>query len=135
MGAAAAVPLATAAIGAVGSYMGSKNTPKTISETTQGQSQNYSMFSPSPAAMPGYGWLAQQLPILMQQRQQYYPGQTYASPHDYTKQGIDQQIQAANQMQGTLGTAGQNYGFLSSAADVANIPTFRVNFPPTATRS
>ena len=116
------IPLATAAIGAAGSYLGSKNTPRTTNETTQGQSQNYSMFSPIPEAMPGYGWLAQQLPLLMQQRQQYYPGQTYASPSAYTKQGVDQQIAAANAMQGTLGTAGGNYNFLSNAADVANNP-------------
>jgi hypothetical protein len=72
-------------------------------------------MTPNAAAMPMYGWLAGMGQNLMQQPAPYFPGQTYVGPSGLTQQAVEQQ-------KNMMGQAGQNYGFLSSAADVANNP-------------
>lgn len=98
---------------------------KTVESNSTSSTQNQGTWAPHQAAQPGYGFMAGNLQQLMQQPVPYFPGQTYVSPSAATQQGINTAMTAAGpggSMNQVLGQAGQNYGFLSNAADVANNP-------------
>ncbi len=94
--------------------------PKNVTSNSTSQSQ--STLVPNQAAQPMYGWMAGLGQQLMQTPIQYFPGQGYVSPSAATQQGVGQMMQGAQAMQPYLGQQGQNYNFLSNAADIPNNP-------------
>lgn len=96
---------------------------RTVQTSQGGPTQSQSTFQPHPSTLPGYGFLAGQAPLLMQQPIPFFPGPTYVGPSAATQQGVNLGMEAVNTwMPEVLGTARQNYGQLSTAADVANNP-------------
>jgi hypothetical protein len=110
---APAIQAGGAVLGGLMGGKGSKNQQQTIQAPSSNVS--FSQLTPNSAALPMYGWLAGLGQNMMQQPTPFFPGQTYVGPSDLTKQAVEQQ-------KAMMGQAGQNYGFLSSAADVANNP-------------
>ena len=111
------MPWITAGATLAGGLLGGKGSKSSGSPQMAMPQSNvsYSSMTPNAAAMPMYGWLAGMGQNLMQQPAPYFPGQTYVGPSGLTQQAVEQQ-------KAMMGQAGQNYGFLSSAADVANNP-------------
>ena len=66
------------------------------SPTSTSTSQQSSTFTPNPAAMPGYGFIAGNTENLMQNPVPYFPGQTYVGPSDYSQQGVAGLAQQGN---------------------------------------
>lgn len=97
--------------------------PKTIqstADTTQAGKESSTM-QPHSAAAPGYGFIGGNMQNMMQQPTPFFPGQTYVGPSAPTQGAVNSAMNMANNyMPGVLGQSGQNFGFLSNAADVAN---------------
>jgi hypothetical protein len=86
------------------------------STQTQGtNSQAQSTWAPHSQLTDAYGNLISNVNALSGTAAQYYPGQGYVGPSDYTQQGVANMGNIYNQAMG-------NYGMLSNAADVANNP-------------
>ncbi len=100
---------------------GGGSTSETQSSGTQAQ-QSQQGWTPHKAAAPGYGFLAGNMQNLMQKPEGFFPGQTYIGPSQGTQGGLNMLMGGAQAMQPYLGQQGQNYQFLSNAADVANNP-------------
>lgn len=106
----------------VGGLLGGKGGGGSQTSTTTQDTANYSQLTPNKAALPLYGWYAQNAQRLMGQPIPYFPGQGYVGPSGQTQQGVGQLAQGADAMLPFLGQMGKNYDFLSGAADVANNP-------------
>lgn len=104
-------------VGAGLGYLNSKDSSNSKYNSTYsgGSSNTQQTYIPNDATLGSYGWLAGTLENLMQTPSQYYPGQGYVGPSEYTKEGVENQRNALNTMT-------QNYNMLSTAADVANNP-------------
>lgn len=134
----AGATIGSAALGYLGSQQTNKanqqiaNTPQTQANTNQTQQS----FVPNAMANPMYGYLGGIGQQMGQSPQPFFPGQGYVGPSAPTQAGVNMGMgslpyygQAANQALGAqpymnqmLGAAGNNYGFLSNAADAANNP-------------
>jgi hypothetical protein len=118
--------------------MGGSSGGQQQQQTAQDQTLN-----PNSAAVPGYGYLAGSMQNQMDAPVGYFPGAGYVGPSNLTQQAVgmnadagQQYGQAGNMVQNAAmagygavpgmfnvaNQAGQNYGFLSRAADVANNP-------------
>lgn len=109
---------------------------QTGSGTTNSWGTGASSWVPHSSTDPLYSGVLQNLYTLGNTPTQYYPGQTYVSPSELTRASMDTAEAAANQFigagqqaqqaagyqQGVANTAGQNYNFLSNAADVGSNP-------------
>jgi hypothetical protein len=121
------MPWIAPTIGAAGSVAGGllgKSAAKSggSTQTTNQDTATYSQLNPHQSALPLYAWYAQNANRLMGQQIPYFPGQTYVGPSQGTQQGVGKLQEGANAMLPFLGQMGQNYDFLSNAADVANNP-------------
>jgi len=110
---------ALSAVGAVAGALGGGSP----TQTTTSDNRTWSQYTPNPATLPLYGMLAGGATQLGQTPTPYFPGQGYVSPSAPTQYGVNQGMAAIqNQLPWLNNVAGQNYGFLSNAADVANNP-------------
>lgn len=91
-------------------------------QSNTGSTSSTSQFTPHPSTLPGYGFMAGNTTNLMQKPVGYFPGRGYVGPSGPTTSGVNSIMGGANAMQPFLNTMGENYGFLSNAADVANNP-------------
>jgi hypothetical protein len=124
-----------AGLGALGGLLGRDKNQSTVGYDA-GTNRSQSSFTPAAAAAPLYGYMAGIGQQMGSTPTPYFPGMGYVGPSGPTQQGVGMGMgampyygMAANQalgaqpyMEQALRAAGNNYGLLSSAADVANNP-------------
>ena len=99
--------IAAAGIGAVGSYLGSRN--QSPMQQSNQNSNSFSQFNPHSASAGMYGWLSGLGHNMMQTPTPYFPGQGYVSPSQMTQDSIA----------GIRGSAGSLQDVSQFAPDIA----------------